>query len=140
MEKSVQALQTPPEAKASVQAAAPPAEEVTGSIQAPADVPLPPSPPAANPRTEFGLDLGSASSVDALRTAWTTATRRYAGLLEGLHPLVQARERRQGPAEFRLIAGPIASAAAAARICATITVSGGICAPAAFEGQRLAVR
>jgi hypothetical protein len=138
VEKSVQALQKPPEvAAAPVQPAAPAAEEVTGSIRSPADVPLPPAPPN---KPEFGLDLGSASTVDALRTAWTTATRRYAALLDGLQPLVQVRERRQAPAEFRLIAGPIATASAAARICATITVGGGICAPTAFEGQRLAVR
>ena len=142
VEKSVQALQPPAEvAAAPVQPAARPAEEVTGSIQTPVDVPLPPPPPAAHAaRPEFGLDLGSAGTVEALRTAWATATRRYAALLDGLQPLVQVRERRQAHAEFRLIAGPIASASAAARICATITVGGGICAPTAFEGQRLAVR
>lgn len=142
MEKSVQALQPPAEAVAApAQPIAPPAEEVTASIKPPAEVPLPPHPPAANPaRAEFGIDLGSASSIEALRAAWTTAQRRHPSLLEGLHPVVQIRERRQASNEFRLIAGPLQTAAAAARICATMTVSGSICAPAAFEGQRLAVR
>ena len=92
-------------------------------------------------KTEFGLDLGSASSVEALRTAWTAALRRHGTLLEGLRPLVQMRERpRPSGIELRLIAGPIANAATAARLCATMTAAGAICAPAVFDGQRLAGR
>jgi hypothetical protein len=118
------------------------AEDVTSSINAPASVPMPPPPPASNvTRTEFGLDLGSASTVEALRTAWATALRRHGTLLEGLHPVVKTRERpRAGGIELRLIAGPIPNAATAARLCATMTVSGAVCAPAVFEGQRLAGR
>lgn len=142
VEKSVQALQPPPEmAAVPVQPGILPSEDITASINPPAGVPLPPpAPPATPARAEFALDLGSAGSTDALRTAWTAALRRHANLLEGLQPLVQVRERRQVSTEFRLIAGPLPTAAAAARICATMTVSGSICAPTTFEGQRLAVR
>jgi hypothetical protein len=119
-----------------------PSEDVTSSVSPPANEPLPA--PAHSPnasKTEFGIDLGSASTVEALRTAWTAALRRHAVLLQGLRPLVQMRERpRAAGTEFRLIAGPIANAAAAARICATLTASGAVCAPAVFDGQRLAVR
>ena len=83
----------------------------------------------------------SATSVEALRTAWTAALRRHGKLLVGLHPVVQMRERpRPASPEFRLVAGPIANAASAARICATLTAAGAVCAPAVFDGQRLAVR
>jgi hypothetical protein len=109
-------------------------EEVTSSI--------PPQQPGASAgKTEFGLDLGSATTVEALRTAWTAALRRHGPLLEGLRPIVQMRERpRPGGMELRLIAGPVPNAAAAARLCVSMTAAGAICAPAVFEGQRLAVR
>ena len=81
---------------------------------------MPPQPPVSSvSKTEFGLDLGSASTVEALRTAWTAALRRHGPLLEGLRPVVQMRERpRPGAVELRLIAGPIPNAATAARLCA----------------------
>lgn len=113
-----------------------PDEDVTSSIPMP-----PPSPGASAAKTEFGLDLGSATTVEALRTAWTAALRRHGPLLEGLRPVVQMRERpRPGGMELRLIAGPLPNAAAAARLCISMTAAGAICAPAVFEGQRLAVR
>jgi hypothetical protein len=113
-----------------------PDEEVTSSI------PMPPQQPgASSAKTEFGLDLGSATTVEALRTAWTAALRRHGPLLEGLRPVVQMRERpRPGGMELRLIAGPVPNAAAAARLCVSMTAAGAICAPAVFDGQRLAVR
>ena len=141
MEKSIEAATAPPEPTpppvTAPQATSTPTEDVTSSI------PLPPpaAPVGTVSKTEFGIDLGSAPSVEALRTAWNAAMKRHAALLQGLHPAVQTRERAKPAAtEYRLIAGPIANAATAARICATITASGGICAPAVFDGQRLAVR
>jgi hypothetical protein len=128
-----------------------PEEGVTSSIRPPAEIPhqqeanpipMPPQPPGSTvARTEFGLDLGSASTVEALRTAWTAALRRHGTLLEGLRPVVQTRERpRPGSMELRLIAGPIPNAGTAARLCAAMTSAGAICAPAVFEGQRLALQ
>jgi hypothetical protein len=113
-----------------------PDEDVTSSI------PMPPQQPGSGAaKTEFGIDLGSATTVEALRTAWTAALRRHGPLLEGLRPVVQMRERpRPGGMELRLIAGPVPNAAAAARLCVSMTAAGAICAPAVFEGQRLAVR
>ena len=93
----------------------------------PRQVPMPPQPPAPSAsKTEFGLDLGSASTVEALRTAWTAALRRHGPLLEGLQPVVQMRERpRPGGSELRLIAGPVPNAATAARLCASDDGGGG---------------
>jgi hypothetical protein len=134
---------SPAHAEAAPNSTAP--EDVTASITSfhPApSVPVPvPSPGSHAPKTEYGLDLGNATSVEALRTAWTAALRRHGALLQGLSPVVQTRDRpRSGKAELRLIAGPIASAAAAARLCAAMTAAGAVCAPTTFEGQRLAVR
>jgi len=125
------------------EAAAPPPkppEEVTSSITVPAQTQPLTQPAPAITRTEFGLDLGSAPSVDALRGAWTVALRKHGKLLEGLYPVVHKRERaRPGTAELRLVAGPLPNAAAAARICATMNAAGAICQPSIFEGQRLAL-
>jgi hypothetical protein len=144
------AVKTPPEvgsaAGESAPAPSPPEAEVTSSVSpwanVPLQVPMPPQPPVSSvSKTEFGVDLGSASTVEALRTAWTAAQRRHGALLEGLHPVVQTRERpRPGGMELRLIAGPIPNAATAARLCAAMTAAGAICAPAVFDGQRLAGR
>jgi hypothetical protein len=144
------AVKTPPETIAAPveppSAPGTPGNEVTSSVSPPANipaqVPMPPQPPPSNvSKTEFGLDLGSASTVESLRTAWAAALRRHGLLLEGLHAVVQTRERaRPGAVELRLIAGPIPNAATAARLCAAMTAAGAICAPALFEGQRLAGR
>jgi hypothetical protein len=129
-----------------------PAEDVTGSIPSPAAVPVPPprapavqaskpERPHPAPRPQFGLDLGRAPSVEVLRAIWLTARRRHPAQLAGLQPLVIERERTFPPEiELRLIVGPLPTAAAAARLCATIVAAGGICQPAMFEGQRLATR
>jgi hypothetical protein len=136
-----QAAAAPPQPPAPATDPVPP-EDVTASVSPPrAATSTPPqAPPPAPARLAFGLDLGSATSVDALRALWTTALRRHGALLDGLRPVVHVRERQPGVAEFHLLAGPIPNAAAAARYCATITASGAVCQPAPYEGQRLALR
>jgi hypothetical protein len=146
VEKSIQTPTPAPEISPPVIHVSPPVvqapEETTSSVIPPASAPSWPSTPSPNvTKTEFGVDLGSAKSVESLRTAWTAALRRHAKVLEGLRPVVQMRERpRLAGTEFRLVAGPIANAVSAARICATLTAAGAVCAPAVFDGQRLAVR
>jgi hypothetical protein len=135
VEKAAKAPAPPPDP---APAPSPAQEDVISSISPPAIMPLPPQPPAPS-KPEFGLDLGSANSVEALRTAWAAALRRHGKLLEGLGAVVQTRERsRPGGMEMRLIAGPLPNAATAARLCATMTAAGAICAPTMFGGQRLA--
>jgi hypothetical protein len=60
------------------------------------------------------------------------------GLLQGLRPLTYVREiRRGGRPDVRLVAGPLASADQAARLCAAILNAGRFCEPAMFHGHRL---
>jgi hypothetical protein len=127
----------------------PPEDEVTSSTGKPEVPPsesaAPTAPTRAAPnqvtKRQFGIDLGGAPSEDALRALWTSALRRHGVLIENLRPVVLTREHpRGGGVGYRLIAGPIADAAKAARFCAAITASGGVCQPAMYEGQRLAVR
>lgn len=90
-------------------------------------------------RTEFGIDLGGGGDLAAIRQIWTAARSNHAALLEGLHPLIAVRDgEKPGSVELRLIAGPFANAAAAARLCASLTAAGWACNPAPFDGQRLA--
>lgn len=100
-----------------------------------------PEGPATVTRTKLGLDIGTAKSLEGLRTLWRAAQRRHPTQLEGLHPIVHVRElSRPGGIQLRLVAGPIPTAAAAARLCAEIATNGTPCEPALFDGQRLALR
>jgi hypothetical protein len=97
------------------------------------------TPPPAPARPQYGLDLGSATTVEGLRLLWTNAKSRHGTALEGLRPLMIVRDHaRPGGVELRLIAGPVPNAAAAARLCAAM--AGTVCQPAVYEGQRLALR
>jgi hypothetical protein len=126
-----------------------PEDDVTSSVgkpEAPPSESEPQTVPGTTPpgpvaKRQFGIDLGGAPSEDALRTLWTAAVRRHGALMQSLRPMVLTREHpRGGSAEYRLIAGPIANAAKAARFCAAITGTGGVCQPAVYEGQKLAIR
>ena len=145
-----QTSQTPaPTPTAAPSADVPPLEDSTASVnaavgqQAPVRVPVPRSPPAPDPqaKAEFGLDIGGGVSIEGLRALWSKARQQHAPMLEGLRPVVHLREsRRSGGIELRLVAGPLPSAAAAARLCATLNAAGTPCRPAVYDGQRLAAR
>ena len=102
------------------------------------------APPVDAPVTakvDFGIDLGGAPTVEGLRALWLSSKSRHAALLDGLRPIISIREHsKPGSMELRLVAGPIATAALAARLCAVLTTVGAICQPAVFDGQRLALR
>lgn len=91
-------------------------------------------------RTDFGIDLGSAHSMDGLRALWRGISGTHKAQLEGLRPVISVQERKNGlGVQLRLIAGPIKDAAAAARICAVLSDADRDCKTAAFEGQRLSL-
>ncbi len=129
-------------------AEAPP--NTTATVTVPVPRPAPIAPPnqtanapanAAASRSEFGIDLGGAPTINGLRALWTAASNRHSNALEGLRPIVSLRETaRPGGIELRLVAGPFGNAASAARVCAVITSAGALCQPTLFEGQRLAPR
>jgi hypothetical protein len=105
-----------------------------------------PEPASAAPeltvkRTEFGVDVGGANSIPGLRALWRGLVKSRAnGALTKLRPIIVIKENTNGLGmQLRLVAGPITDAAAAAKICASLTVSDRSCSTAVFEGQRLAV-
>jgi hypothetical protein len=99
------------------------------------------APELAARRTEFGIDVGGANSIPGLRALWRGLLKsRSNGALTTLRPIIVIKENSNGLGmQLRLIAGPISDAAAAAKICATLTVSDRSCTTAVFEGQRLAL-
>ncbi len=91
-------------------------------------------------RASFGVDLGSAPTVDGLRTLWRKDSATFAALAS-LQPVVAVRERPgTGGVNLRLIVGPLSDAAAAAKLCASLTAGAPRpCEPAVYDGQRLAM-
>ncbi len=139
----------PPVAVASASARPAPPPAMMAMIQSYASstaTPEPETPPPAGAdgaaaRPEFAVDLGASTTVGGLRVLWEKTRARQLKHLGNLQPLISVRDgARPGTTELRLVAGPIASAAAAARLCAALVVSGVPCRPAMFDGQRLAQR
>jgi hypothetical protein len=91
-------------------------------------------------KTEFGIDLGGNATVEGVKAMWAALKAGQPGLLEGLRPVVSIREAKAGAIELRLIAGPLANASVAARLCAALAATGQTCQPAVFDGQRLALQ
>ena len=92
-------------------------------------------------RTEFAVDLGGEANLDGLRALWATIRGNHGAALESLRPLVSIREgTKSGTVELRLVAGPLANAGAAARLCAGLQASGVPCQATVFDGQRLSLR
>jgi hypothetical protein len=92
-------------------------------------------------KTEFGVDLGSAPSMAGLRGLWQSLKDAHGPLFDGLRPVMALREgTRPGTIELRLVAGPLANAGAAARLCAALSAAGLGCQATVFDGQRLALK
>ena len=93
-------------------------------------------------RTEFGVDLGTANSVNGLRMLWRGLLKsRSNAPLAALRPIIVIKEGTNGLGmQLRLVAGPLNDAGAAARICATLTENNRPCETAIFDGQRLSVK
>ena len=91
-------------------------------------------------KTEFGVDLGGNATIDGLRTLWTNLKATQPAMLEGLRPVIAIREGKPGAMELRLVAGPLANASIAARLCAAFSAAGLSCQPTVFDGQRLALQ
>ncbi len=93
-------------------------------------------------RTEFGVDLGTANSVNGLRMLWHGLLKsRSNAPLTALRPIIVIKESAKGLGmQLRLVAGPLNDAGAAARICAVLTENNRPCETAIFDGQRLSLK
>jgi hypothetical protein len=93
-------------------------------------------------RTEFGVDLGTANSVNGLRALWSGLLKSKSNApLAALRPIIVIKEGANGLGmQLRLVAGPLNDAGAAARICAVLTENKRPCETAIFDGQRLSLK
>jgi hypothetical protein len=129
-----------PEQPPEVIMAAPVPEVAAVAAEAPDSAPSKAVSEIAVQRTEFGVDLGGATSIDGLRILWRGLLKSNTALT-ALRPLIVVRERNSGPGmQLRLVAGPLSDAAAAAKICAALIESERPCETAVFDGQRLAMK
>jgi hypothetical protein len=96
---------------------------------------------AGPPSTQYGVDIGSGLTLQALRVRWQTLRAAHPALLEGLQPVASVRETPHGgKIELRLVAGPLPQAGAATQLCSALTMFGMFCQPAVYDGQHLARR
>jgi len=91
-------------------------------------------------KKEFGLDLGRANSVEALRAHWSAVKANYGPLLKGVQARYLVHEQRPAVLEYHLILGPFATAAVANALCGRLTAARVYCHTAMFEGDRLAAQ
>jgi len=122
---------------------------VTASTAAPINAPPPPAAlqpteaatSAVPPPTQYGVDIGSGLTLQALRARWQTLRAAHPALLEGMQPIVRVGEIPHGSKiELRLVVGPLAQPGAATQLCSALTMFGMFCQPAVYDGQHLALK
>jgi hypothetical protein len=100
------------------------------------------APKVALQRTEFGVDLGTANSLNGLRALWRGLLKsRSNAPLQALRPVIMIKESTKGLGmQLHLVAGPLNDAGAAAKICAVMTENDRTCETTVFDGQRLSFK
>jgi hypothetical protein len=90
--------------------------------------------------TGFGVDIGSALSIQVLRARWLGIRSAHPQLFDALIPTVVLGESAKSKrVELRLVAGPLPNAEAAARLCAALAPFRLYCQPASFGPQHIAL-
>jgi hypothetical protein len=120
----------------------------TATVSTAAAIPAAPpdtvAPFAAAPtlaETEYGVDIGSGLTLQALRVRWLALRSAHPELFEGLEPIVSVKESAHTKGiELRLVVGPFAHAGTAGELCASLGQFGLFCQPTIYDGQRLALR
>lgn len=99
--------------------------------------PLPVARPATSMRTLFAVEIATGLSADATQPRWTELRKRHPGLLGKLEPRKVEVKVGTGKASYKLVAGPFNNAAAAALMCARLSIAGLNCTGAVFNGTPL---
>ncbi|WP_246738229.1 hypothetical protein [Bradyrhizobium sp. CCBAU 051011] len=124
------------------QVIASPIPDVVASAPSDAEADEETAPKVSLQRTEFGVDLGTANSVNGLRALWRGLLKsRSNAPLMALRPIIVIKESTTGLGmQLRLVAGPLNDAGAAAKICAVLAENNRPCETAVFDGQRLSFK
>ena len=115
--------------------------------------PLPPTPvvsaktePAteatdvAPPPARYGVDIGTAWSIQALRAHWAAVHAAHPQAFEGMAPRAGLAAIPHSPhAELRLIVGPLANAESAMQLCAALVPYRLLCRPTMLGRQDIAL-
>jgi hypothetical protein len=89
---------------------------------------------------EYGADLGGGTSMAALRARWAGIRSAHPHVFDGLAPTVSLGQMAPpNRPELRLVVGPLPSADAAERLCASLNRSRLTCQPTIFGGQHVAL-
>ena len=136
---------------ATVVAAASPAETPPPPVAVPHEaVPLPPvriasAPEAQQPdaapapsgdlKMDVGIDMGGASTPEALRARWAAVKANYGPMLGPLKAMMAMQERSPGVISYRLVIGPLASPAAANALCQKLIAARALCKATSFNPQ-----
>jgi hypothetical protein len=94
-----------------------------------------PSPPA-----RYGVDIGTAWSIQALRAHWAALHAAHPQAFDGMLPRVGLMAIPRSPhAELRLIVGPLANAESAVQLCAALVPYRVLCRPTMLDGKDVAL-
>jgi hypothetical protein len=100
----------------------------------------PPSSSSAAPK-QYGVDVGSAVSMAALRARWAEMRAAHPQLFQGLTPTAVTRGVPQSDrSELRLVLGPLPNSDAATRLCTSLASFRVFCQPTGFDGQHVALQ
>ena len=121
-------------------AAPAPSTEPLGSFAAsvtpaPPDPVAPVSPTIISRANAYGVQLASGPTVGTLRVSWNLLNERHKGVLKGLEP--RYAPPADPTAEMALVAGPLATAEEAARVCSNLRAKRITCAVVSFDGKAL---
>jgi hypothetical protein len=117
-----------------------PASAAPPEPQASVDLPPIATPAAAKPR-EYGVDIGAALSIQTLHARWLGIRSAHPQLFDKLTPTVMLREiPKTKRVELHLVAGPLASSEAAARLCLELASFRLYCHPTVFGPDRVALQ
>jgi len=90
-------------------------------------------------KPEIGVDLGGAANLDVLNARWVAVKANFGPMLSGLYARAAERHRANG-SDYRLIAGPLPTNAAAVQLCAKLVAVRVTCRAVKFDGERLVQR
>ncbi len=138
----VTSMMSPMETPSPFGAPLPPPPRTSPATQSPGDITgsVASAAPAAKPGA-YGVDVGSALSIDVLRARWLGIRSAHWHLFEGLTPTVVLHQMaRSNRVELRLVVGPLDSSDAAAQLCAALAAYRLLCQPTAFDSSHIALQ
>jgi hypothetical protein len=118
-----------------------PAPPPMGVQTPPAAKPTVPGSSSLVPTKQYGVDIGSAVSVQALQGRWAEIRAAHPQLFLGLTATAVTRGIAQSNrSELRLVLGPLPNSDAAARLCTSLAPFCLFCQPTGFDDPHVALQ